>query len=51
MAKLAQALQAAGAKIADLQQDRAHEARKLEIAAFEAETERMRVMGRGAEAR
>ena len=44
MAKLAQALQAAGAKIAALEQDRSHEARKLEIEAFEAETNRMRVM-------
>lgn len=44
MAKLAQALQAAGAKIAALEQDRAHEARKLEIEAFEAETNRMRAM-------
>lgn len=51
MARLAQALQAAGAKIAALQQDRAHAARKLEIEAFEAETNRMRVMeGRGAAA-
>lgn len=48
MAKLVQALQAAGAKIAALEQDRAHEARKLEIEAFEAETNRMRAMeGRG----
>ena len=45
MAKLAQALQAAGAKIAALEQDRAHEARKLEIEAFEAETNRMRATG------
>ncbi|CAN5774279.1 portal protein [soil metagenome] len=44
MAKLAQALQASGAKIAALEQDRAHEARKLEIEAFEAETNRMRAM-------
>lgn len=43
IAKLAQALQAAGAKIATLEQDRSHEARKLEIDAFEAETNRMRV--------
>lgn len=48
MAKLAQALQAAGAKIAALEQDRAHQARKLEIEAFEAETNRMRATeGRG----
>ena len=40
----AQALQAAGAKIAALEQDRAHAARKLEIEAFEAETNRMRAM-------
>lgn len=44
IAKLAQALQAAGAKLAALEQDRAHEARRLEIEAFEAETNRMRVM-------
>ena len=42
MAKLAQALNAAKAQIAALQQDRAHEARKLEIDAFEAETNRLR---------
>ncbi len=42
MGKLAQALQAANAKIAALEQDRAIEARKLEIDAFEAETNRMR---------
>ncbi len=41
--KLAQALQAAGAKIAALEQDRSHEARRLEIEAFEAETNRLRV--------
>ncbi|MDP3854383.1 portal protein [Phenylobacterium sp.] len=45
IAKLAQALQAAGAKIAALEQDRGHEARKLEIEAFEAETNRMRALG------
>jgi hypothetical protein len=45
IAKLAQALQIATAKIADLEQDRAHDARKLEIEAYEAETQRMRVMG------
>ena len=49
LAKLAQALQAAGAKITALEQDRAHETRKLEIEAFEAETNRMRAMeGRAA---
>ncbi len=42
IAKLAQALQAAAGKIAGLEQDRANEARRLEIAAFEAQTERMR---------
>ncbi len=42
MAKLAQALNAAKAQIAALQQDRSHEARKLEIEAFEAETNRLR---------
>ena len=42
--KLAQALQAAAGKIAGLEQDRANEARRLEIAAFEAQTERMRAM-------
>jgi hypothetical protein len=47
MAKLAQALQAAGAKIAALEQDRTHEARRLEIEAFEAETNRMRLAGQG----
>jgi len=43
---LAQALAAAKAEIAALKQDRAHEARKLEIEAFEAETNRMRAMQR-----
>lgn len=47
IAKLAQALQAAGAKIAALEQDRSHEARKLEIDAFEAETNRMRISSEG----
>ena len=42
IAKLTQALQAAGAKLAALEQDRALEARKLEIAAFEAETARLK---------
>lgn len=44
IAKFAQALQAAGAKIAALEQDRSHEVRKLEIDAFEAETNRMRIL-------
>jgi hypothetical protein len=44
MAKLVQALQAAQGRIAALEQDRAHEARRLEIEAFEAETNRMRAM-------
>jgi hypothetical protein len=44
-AKLAQALATAKEKVAALEQDRAHEARKLEIDAFEAETNRMRVVG------
>jgi hypothetical protein len=46
MAKLAQALNAAKAQIAALQQDRSHEARKLEIDAFEAETNRLRAVQR-----
>ena len=46
MAKLAQALNAAKAQIAALQQDRSHEARKLEIDAFEAETNRLKAMQR-----
>jgi len=44
-AKLAQALAAAKTKIAALEQDRAHEARRLEIEAFEAQTNRMRAAG------
>jgi hypothetical protein len=44
MAKLAQALEGAKAQIAALRQDRSHEARKLEIDAFEAETNRLRAM-------
>lgn len=48
MSQLAQALQAAKAEIAALKQDRAHEARKLEIDAFEAETNRMKAMQRPA---
>lgn len=46
MAQLGQALAAAKAEIAALKQDRTHEARKLEIEAFEAETNRMRAMQR-----
>ena len=47
MGQLAQALAAAKAEIAGLKQDRSHEARKLEIEAFEAETNRMRATARG----
>ena len=43
--KLSQALAQANRKLSDLQQDRAHAARKLEIDAFEAQTNRMRVTG------
>lgn len=46
MGQLAQALAAAKAEIGALKQDRAHEARKLEIAAFEAETKRMQAVAR-----
>ena len=46
LAQLAQALNAAKAEIATLKQDRAHEARKLEIEAFEAETNRMKALQR-----
>jgi hypothetical protein len=46
LAQLTQALTAAKAEIAALKQDKAHEARKLEIEAFEAETNRMRAMQR-----
>lgn len=45
LGQLTQALAAAKAEIAGLKQDRAHEARKLEIEAFEAETNRMKAMG------
>ena len=48
LAQLAQALAAAKAEIAALQQDRRHEARKLEIDAFEAETNRLKAMQRPA---
>ena len=44
MTQMGQALQAAKAEIAALKQDRAHKARKLEIDAFEAETNRMKAM-------
>ena len=44
MAQLSQALAAAKAEIAALQQDRANAARKLEIEAFEAETNRLKAM-------
>jgi hypothetical protein len=46
LAQLAQALAAAKAQVAALQQDRSHEARKLEIDAFEAETNRLKAMQR-----
>ena len=46
LGQLAQALTAAKAEIEALKQDRGHAARKLEIEAFEAETNRMRVAGR-----
>jgi hypothetical protein len=45
-AQLAQALAAAKAEIAALRQDRSHAARKLEIDAFEAETNRLKALGR-----
>lgn len=45
LGQLVQALNAAKAEIAALKQDRAHEARKLEIDAFEAETNRMKAIG------
>jgi hypothetical protein len=46
LGKLAQALAAAKAEIEALKQDRAHEARKLQIEAFEAETNRLRALQR-----
>ena len=46
MAKLAQALAGAKAEIAALRQDRSNAARKLEIDAFEAETNRLKAMQR-----
>ena len=45
IAKLTQALQAVGGKLAGLQQEKALESRRLEIEAFEAETNRMKLMG------
>jgi len=47
IAKLGEALGQAKARIAALEQDRALETRKLEIAAFEAQTQRMRATGIG----
>ena len=44
MARLGQALGAARAEIAALRQDRSHEARKLQIDAFEAETNRLKAV-------
>uniref|UniRef100_UPI0025CDCA19 portal protein n=1 Tax=Phenylobacterium sp. TaxID=1871053 RepID=UPI0025CDCA19 len=46
LGQLAQALAAARTEIAGLRQDRSHEARKLEIEAFEAETNRLRATQR-----
>jgi hypothetical protein len=46
LARLAQGLAAAKAEIAALRQDKSHEARKLEIEAFEAETNRLKAMQR-----
>ena len=46
LGQMAEALAAAKAEMGTLKQDRAHEARKLEIEAFEAETNRMRVAER-----
>jgi hypothetical protein len=46
MAKLSQALTAARAEVEALKRDRAFEARKLEIDAFEAETNRLKAMQR-----
>ncbi|MFI4965811.1 MAG: portal protein [Caulobacterales bacterium] len=45
-AQLAQALAAAKAQVTALEQDRSHAARKLEIDAFEAETNRLKAMPR-----
>lgn len=44
--KLGQALAAARAEVATLKQDRAHAARRLEIEAYEAETNRLKALGR-----
>ncbi|WP_205854196.1 portal protein [Phenylobacterium kunshanense] len=49
LAQLGQALAAARAEVAALKQDRSHAARRLEIEAFEAETNRLKAM-RGAAA-
>ena len=46
LAQMSQALTAAKAEIAALRQDRSHAARKLEIDAFEAETNRLKAIGR-----
>jgi hypothetical protein len=46
MGQLAQALAAAKAEIAALRQDQSNAARKLEIDAFEAETNRLKAMQR-----
>ena len=46
LSQLAQALAAAKAEIAALQQDKSHEARRLEIEAFEAETNRLKATQR-----
>ncbi|MEW5685794.1 MAG: portal protein [Pseudomonadota bacterium] len=47
LGQLGQALAAARAELAALKQDRAHEARRLEIEAFEAETNRLKAMRAG----
>jgi len=46
IAQLTQALQAASSQIAELKADRDHEAERLRIAAFEAETSRMKALDR-----
>jgi len=46
LAQMSQALTAAKAEIAALRQDRSHAASKLEIDAFEAETNRLKAIGR-----
>jgi hypothetical protein len=45
IARLTQALQSVGGKLAGLEQNKALEARRLEIEAFEAETNRMKLTG------